>query len=219
MSDQPDSVTFDAYLIRYPDGSWLAQLADLPGAYARGVSQDEAMTRLTGAIPPYYAWLTRHDDYTPILRGSPRVTARQVVAASADGAVFFDGDAEPVSDEDLDWWLAALDWTYSDVVAAAQTAAGAANSRMLSAVAAAQMRILFLATGAAPVDVAALSPEPLAQVEQARKRSLAEFRRTKPDQRAATHEAQGQRWSVRRGLRESALLARQALDHLSALTA
>lgn len=222
MIDQPDNAVYDAYLLRYPDSSWLAQLIDLPGAYGRGATREEAMARLTYAIPTYYAWLTGHDEYTPILRGSPTVTPREVAEAPAGAdkllSAFFSGDAEPVTDEDLDWWLAVLDWTYSDLMEQAQRVPRSPQHMLLGAVAMTQSQVVSCATGV-KVDLSGAGPDPLAILAVAREQALAEFRRTKADQRAAIREEDGQRWSVRRGLRESALLARQALDDLAALQA
>lgn len=223
MIDQPDNATYDAYMLRYPDGSWLAQLTDLPGAYARGATREEAIARLTAAIPAYYAWLTHHDEYTPILRGSPTVTPREVVEAPAGSdnmlSVFFSGDVEPVTEEDLDWWLAVLDWAYGDLVAQAERTPHLPQQHaLLGAVATTQLRVVSYATGAS-VDVAGAGSDSLSLLDVARKKAIAEFRRTKADQRAAVREVDGQRWSIRRGLRESALLARQAFDYLTALQA
>jgi hypothetical protein len=60
-------------------------------------------------------------------------------------------------------------------------------------------------------------PDPLESLQLARQMSLEAFRRTHVEQRADVREKDGQRWSVRRGLRESALLARRALDDLKRL--
>lgn len=220
MTDQREDATYDAYLLRYPEGSWLAQLIDLPGAYATGASQEEAIARLTTAIPAYYAWLSQHDEYTPTTHSVAHVVAREVVEAAEGPAqglgAFFSGDAQPVTDEDLDWWLAALDWAYGDLVAKAQQATPAPQrSAMLGAVALAQLRVVSLATGvAARANVA--SPEPLALVEMAHATALAAFRGSSAEQRTAVREEAGQRWSLRRGLRESVLLARRAADDLTA---
>jgi hypothetical protein len=69
------------------------------------------------------------------------------------------------------------------------------------------------------MDTAGAGSDSLAMLDLARKKAVAEFRRTKAEQRAAVREVDGQRWSIRRGLRESALLARQAFDYLAALQA
>ena len=223
MTEQREDATYDAYLLRYPDGSWLAQLTDLPGAYATGVTQDDALARLTAAIPAYYAWLSAHDEYTPTTHSAAHVAPREVAEVASGPAqglgAFFSGDAQPVTDEDLDWWLAALDWAYGDLEAQAQRAASSPQvAALLSAVAVAQLRVVALATGS-PTRANVGAADPLALVELARKSASASFRGANAEQRAAVREEGGQRWSVRRGLRESALLVRRATDDLAAMQA
>lgn len=223
MTDQPDEATYDAYLLRYPDGSWLAQLTDLPGAYATGATQAEAEARLAGAIPAYFAWLSQHDEYTPTTHSLAQVVAGEVAEASAGpaqgGGAFFSGDAEPVSDEDLDWWLAALGWAYGDLVEQAQRmGAHPQRDALLSAGALAQLRVVALATGT-NARASIPSADPFALLEVARETASAAFRATSADARATVREEAGQRWSVRRGLRESALLIRRATADLAALLA
>ena len=221
MTEQSGATTYDAYLLRYPDGTWLAQLTDLPGAYATGASQADALQRLAAAVPGYFAWLSLHDEYTPTTRGVAQVVASEVAELASGPAqglgAFFSGDAAPVTDEDLDWWLAALDWAYGDLEAQAQCApASSRRDGLLSAVALAQLHVVGLATGGqARANVA--SGDPLALVEMARGVAHTAFRSTNAEQRAAVREDAGQRWSLRRGLRESALLARRAAADLAAL--
>lgn len=219
MTDQREDATYDAYLLRFPDGSWLAQLADLPGAYAVGATQEQAVSRLTAAIPAYYAWLSQHDEYTPTTHSVPHVTVREV-AETGEGpghglGAFFTGDAAPVSEEDMDWWLAALGWAYDDLVALAQRMPGEATYVLLGAVARLQLDLVSYATGLQP-PAPASEPNVQALVPAARSAALATFRRTTAEQRAVVREVDGQRWSVRRGLRESALLARRATETLAA---
>lgn len=221
MTDQQEDATYDAYLLRYPDGSWLAQLTDLPGAYATGASQEEAIARLTAAIPAYYVWLSQHDEYTPTTHSVAHVATREVAEVAGGPAqglgAFFADDAQPVTAEDMDWWLAALDWAYGDLVAKARQATPAPQrSAMLSAVALTQLRVVSLATGAA-ARANVTSPDPLALLDMARATALSAFRGASTEQRAAVREEAGQRWSLRRGLRESVLLARRAADDLAAV--
>lgn len=223
MTEQREDASYDAYLLRYPDGSWLAQLTDLPGAYASGATQEDAVTRLTAAIPAYYAWLSQHDEYTPITHSVAHVVPREVAEVASGPAqglgAFFSGDAQPVTDEDLDWWLAALDWAYGDLGAQAQRApVSPQRAALLSAIAVAQLRVVALATGS-PTRANVSAADPLALVELARKAAASAFRGTSAEQRATVREEGGQRWSVRRGLRESALLVRRATDDLAAMSA
>jgi predicted RNase H-like HicB family nuclease len=217
MTDQQEDATYDAYLLSYPDGSWLALAADLPGAYATGATPDEATTRLATAIPAYYAWLQTHDEYTPIIHDAPRVVVRERAQAAQEPrwqTAFYAADAEPVTEEDLDWWLAVIGWAYDDLVVEAQRTP---QSSLLGKVAALQLDTLARATGGIASEFGPGKPEPLESVQMAHRTTLAAFRRTRAEQRAAVREVDGQRWSVRRGLRESALLARRALDDLKRL--
>ena len=219
MTEQPELATYEAYVLRYPDGSWLAELTDFPGAYATGATQAEALERLAAAVPGYYAWLSQHDEYTPTTHSVARVTARAVADAPGQTAAglgaFFADDAEPVTNEDMDWWLAALDWAFGDLETQAQRASGSAHrDTLLAAVAGAQSSIAALAIGA-PLRSAGVSGDALGLLKATHVVALAAFRGTSAEQRAAVREEGGQRWSVRRGLRESALLVRRATDELT----
>ena len=215
MTNQQEDATYDAYLLNYPDGSWLALAADLPGAYATGATADEATTRLATAIPAYYAWLQSHDDYTPIIHDSPQVVVRERAQADARGGAFFAADAEPVTDEDLDWWLAVIDWAYDDLEAAAQQTTQPNQRALIEAVVAMQLDTIARATGGFTGQLGDGRADPAAGLKHVSQTTQAVFRRTRPEQRAAVREAEGQRWSLRRGLRESALLARRAWDDLN----
>ena len=216
MTEQPDTALYGAWLLRNPSGGWLALAADLAGCYASGASQEEALARLAEAIPAYFAWLSRHDDYTPTIHSQIRVTVVETAdARPGELSAFFSADAEPVNDEDLDWLLALLGWAYDDLLAAAsQRPVGPALEAMLTSVAAVQAALVTHATGAS-------APEPsgagAARVQAARDAALARFRATSARQREVTHEESGQRWSLRRGIRESVLLARRATDDLARL--
>jgi len=216
MTNQQEDATYDAYLLNYPDGSWLALAADLPGAYAIGATADEATARLATAIPVYYAWLQSHDDYTPIIHDSPQVIVRERTQADARGGAFFAADAEPVTDEDLDWWLAVIGWAYDDLEGAAQQATQPNQRALIGAVAAMQRDTVARATGGftGELNEPGAPPDPLESLKLAHQMTLAAFRRANAELRAATRQMEGQRWSLRRGLRESALLARRAWDDL-----
>lgn len=217
MTNQQEDATYDAYLLSYPDGSWLALAADLPGAYATGASAEDATSRLATAIPAYYAWLQSHDDYTPIIHDSPQVVVRERAQADARGGAFFAADAEPVTDEDLDWWLAVIGWAYDDLGATAQQATQPNQRALIGAVAAMQRDTIARATGGftGELNAPGAPPDPATSLKLVSQTALAAFRRTRPEQRAAVREVDGQRWSLRRGLRESALLARRAWDDLN----
>ncbi|HEX9037609.1 MAG TPA: hypothetical protein VF808_11530 [Ktedonobacterales bacterium] len=214
MAEQPDTALYGAWLVREPSGNWLALAADLAGCYATGASQAEALERLATAVPAYYVWLSQHDEYTPTIHSRIRIEALETHDLRPGGAsAFFTADAEPVNDEDLDWLLAALDWAYDDFLAAsARRPSNAESEALLSRMAAAQVALIAYATGALAPDLPAGGA---ARVEAARDAALAMFRMTSARQRKVTHEETGQRWSLRRGLRESVLIVRRATDDLA----
>lgn len=216
MTHPAETALYPAWLVKEPSGAWLALAADLAGCYATGASQGEALDRLTTAIPAYYHWLSQHDDYTPTLHSAVRVDAVESHDLKPGGAsAFFATDAEPVNDEDLDWLLAILTWSYDDLLAgAARRPASPALETLLSRVAAVQIGLISFATGATAPDLPAGGA---ARVVAARDLAQSMFRMTSARQREVTHEETGQRWSLRRGLRESALVARRAADDLERL--
>lgn len=207
-----DGAVYDGSLEVRPDGSCLAQITDLPGCFGRGAGQEAAVAALVADIPGYYAWLSAHDEYTPVMHGPYTVTPREVARMGDDRiGAFFATDAEPVSNEDLDWYLALLDWAYSDLAAQA----GRAAAGMLDAVAQAQ---LWLTTrlDARPVvpPVTQLPGAPADHLRQVWQASLARLRAATDEERERVWEHEGERWSLRKVLRRGVLLAREQAEAL-----
>src|SRR5258708_2497236 len=109
--DMAEELVYDACLEVRSDGACLAQLCDMPACFARGADETEALRILEACIPAYFAWLARHDEYTPVMRGPFRVAVAEALrAADPPTGAFLQSDAQPVSGEDRDWYLALLDW-------------------------------------------------------------------------------------------------------------
>lgn len=228
MSSEP--MTYDAYLEVRDDGSCLAQLLDLPGCFSIGASPDAALSALAASIPAYYEWLRRHDDYTPAVHGPflvlPREVQRTATASGLPLAAFFSPAAEPVTAEDLDWYLALLDWAYTDFAAMLHAQASAA----LDVPRAGGVTPLQLAEQVAQTQLWLLSriePQPrvpqlaqlpgatLDKVRQVWKASLHRLRNTTDDERERILEQNGERWSLRMVLQGSILLVRMYTDTLA----
>jgi predicted RNase H-like HicB family nuclease len=115
-----DPVTYDAYLEVGQDGRCLALILDLPGCFAEGSTEQEALAALTAALPPYFGWLRAHDDYTPEVRGPWRVVPRETfhtfIAGDREVHAFFTPDDQSTTDDELDWNLALLDWAHDDLL-------------------------------------------------------------------------------------------------------
>jgi predicted RNase H-like HicB family nuclease len=207
MGNGGDGAVYDGSLEVRPDGTCLAQIADLPGCFGRGTGQEDALAALVAAIPGYYAWLSAHDEYTPLMHGPYTVTPREVIRLSDERlGAFFAADAAPISNEDLDWYLALLDWAYGDLAA---LAAQPPVSPMLDAVAQEQLR-LTTRLDARPVvpAITHLPGTPADHLRQVWQASLARLRGATDEERARVWEHEGERWSLRKVLRRSVLLAR-----------
>jgi hypothetical protein len=213
---------YDAFLEISPDGACLAQLRDMPACFARGANESVALRLLESCLPAYFAWLSRHDEYTPVMRGPFRVVAAETqrVADPTTGA-FFQSDAEPLSTEDLDWYAALLDWSYADLLAALDAFPREAWETPLP-------------SGASPLDLARhvtngqfwlcsrLTPEPAIQgalsvgvpprrhVQDMQTSTLTQVHAATEAERRQIRETDGERWSLRKVLRRSILLVRDA---------
>ena len=227
-----EEIIYDAYVRTGDDGVYTALLLDLLGCYARGASEAEALARLRERIPAYYAWLSQHDEYTPIVQGPFNVRRKEALHASprigAQSGAFFELDGQPVTEEDLDWALAILGWAYDDLLTLARSvpperlahpgAGGATPDDLLARVAQTQ---LLLLTHLAPTHQPANTPTELppgdtvSQLNWVRQATLARLRATNDDERASVHDdANGERWSLRKLLRRSVLLVREAAERL-----
>jgi len=219
-----EAMVYDAYLGIQANGACLALIYDLPGCFARGLDEHEALERLTASIPAYFAWLRQHDDYTPTVAGPFRVELHERQRTKQDDAyatgVFFAPDGEPVSNEDLDWLLALLGWAYADLRDRMQAqeevdlhSAGAASQaplqRLVHLMAAQQWLLAMLSEAPAPAPTTQPS---LATLHEWLARDIpaqiARFQQTDETARQQIIERDGVRWSMRKVLTRSILLAR-----------
>jgi len=211
---------YDGYVEIHDDGSCLAQLLDLPGSYARGATEHATLLTLAASIPAYYAWLRRHDEYTPEVHGPFRVVARECVCVSSGGA-FFSVAAEPVSDEDLDWSLALLDWACEDLYKCACTACTVGgqpadvSQHMADMTAQTQLWLMSrLEVHPTLADLSQLPGSSLDRLHYVWQASLRRLRNASDEERVRLLDHDGERWSLRKVLWRSVLLAREATDAL-----
>ncbi len=225
MTGMGGEIVYEGFLEVRDDGASLAQLYDLQGCYAYGRSPEEALQALATRIPAYYAWLRRHDDYTPDVRGVFRVTPREAARVPAldghtAGGAFFAPDAAPVTDEDLDWSLALLDWSYQDLAALLSSLPPAAldaplpNGQPLRALAdhIAQTQIWLISRLEPRPSVPLISQFPGTELDHLRQvwqASLSRLRAASDDERQRHLDHDGERWSLRKLLRRSILHLRE----------
>jgi predicted RNase H-like HicB family nuclease/uncharacterized damage-inducible protein DinB len=111
---------YDVYLEQTAEGATLAQVIELPGCFASGATREEALGRLQQAVEAYHAWLRRHDEYMPIMRGPFVFDVQEAFQIRFEDGVeinsFFTPDAQTASDEDIEWALALMGWQREDLL-------------------------------------------------------------------------------------------------------
>ena len=222
-----ETTIYEAFVEIREDGSALAHVLDLPGCSAAGTTEAEALVRVASQIAPHYAWLRRHDEYTPHVLGDATVVTREVVRLGAPGqrgGAFFSAAAVPVTNEDLDWYLALLDWAYTDLYASAhawESAAvvgpdGRAARAVVEQVAQGQVWLISRLEEQPRVPLVDQLPgTPLGRLRQVWQACQARLRAASDVERARILEHDGERWSLRKVLDRSILLVILAVGELT----
>ncbi|HEU5348243.1 MAG TPA: hypothetical protein VFU63_06490, partial [Ktedonobacterales bacterium] len=211
-------------------GACRAQLVEMPGCYAVANDVPSALAALESRIASYYDWLRTHDEYTPIVAGPfyVRVKDTQHIAGRTPYVkeAFFPADATPVSEEDLDWLLALLEWSLDDLLELGArippaerdmpTRTGSSPNVLLRQAAEIQARYLTM-LNAQPNPTAVALPDvpPLAQLREVKEVSLRRLRNTSDQDRARVVDVLGERWSLRKILRCGILSARMHTEPLA----
>ncbi|HLV99899.1 MAG TPA: type II toxin-antitoxin system HicB family antitoxin [Ktedonobacterales bacterium] len=119
-AEEVSAATYDVYLEEAAEGAALALILDLPGCFASGASRQEALDNLQQATAVYHVWLRQHDDYTPEVHGPFVFAVKEVFQIATEGGAevrsFFAPDAEPATDEDIEWALTLLGWQREDIL-------------------------------------------------------------------------------------------------------
>jgi predicted RNase H-like HicB family nuclease len=219
-----ETTVYEAFVEIREDGSALAHVLDLPGCSAAGATEAEALFRVSSRIAPHYAWLRRHDEYTPYIPGEATVVAKEVVRIGTPGqhgGAFFTPAAVPVTNEDLDWYLALLDWAYTDLVASAHAREsdavagpdGRSAHSIIQQVSQGQLWLISRLEEQPRVPLVDQLPgTPLDRLRQVWQASLARLRAATDVERTRIREHDGERWSLRKVLDRSILLVTQADD-------
>ena len=222
-----ETTVYKAFVEIREDGSAFAHVLDLPGCSAAGATEAEALVRVASQIAPHYAWLRRHDEYTPHVPGDATVVSKEVVQLGAPGqrgGAFFSAAAVPVTNEDLDWYLALLDWAYMDLFASAyawENAAvvgpdGRAARAVVQQVAQGQVWLISRLEEQPRVPLVDRLPgTPLGRLRQVWQASLARLRAASDIERTRILEHDSERWSLRKVLDRSILLVILAVGELT----
>lgn len=225
----------DAYVEVLPSGMCRAQLLDLPGCFAIASDVWVAVSHLERSIPAYYDWLRSHDEYTPIVTGPFRVQLMETQEVAGplpyQADAFFGPDNDPVSNEDLDWLLALLEWALDDLLQLGErispdqrdlpTRAGPPPNHLLHQAATAQAGYLVMLNAQPDPHAAIVLPDapPLEQLREVKEVSLRRLRNVPENDRRRIAEVLGMRWSLRKILRCGILSARMYAEPLAAAVA
>ena len=235
MSQQREHGEHDAYVEVMSSGTCRAQLLDLPGCFAIGSDVWVAVSHLERSIPAYYDWLRSHDEETPIVAGPFRVQLMETQEVAGplpyQADAFFGPDNDPVSNEDLDWLLALLEWALDDLLQLGEripperrnlpTREGPPPNTLLHQTATAQAGYLVILNARPDPAAAIMLPDapPLEQLREVKDVSLRRLRNVSENERGRIIEVLGMRWSLRKILRCGILSARMYAEPLAAAVA
>ncbi len=233
-AEEVSAATYDVYLEEAADGATLALILDLPGCFASGASRQEALDRLQQATAEYHAWLRRHDDYTPEVHGPFVFAVKEVFQVTAvDGAEvrsFFAPDAEPASDEDIEWALTLLGWQRDDLLErvgalsdaaldwkAADVAEGQSIRETLDHIAQAELWYMGRLDETPPnIAVSALAGTTLERFQRVRQAVIMRVKSYPKELRGKVFTHRGEQWTLRKALRRAVWHER---DHMSEIDA
>jgi predicted RNase H-like HicB family nuclease/uncharacterized damage-inducible protein DinB len=231
------AATYDVYLEEAPDGATLALILDLPGCFASGMNREEALARLQQAVADYHAWLRRHDDYTPEVHGPFVFQVRETFQITYEGDYeinsFFAPDAEPASEEDIEWALALLGWQREDVLERVHGLSdevldwkpaddpGVLSVRQcLDHIAQAEVWYMGRLDERPPNIVVADLPGPTVdRLQRVRQAAVMRVQTYPKELRGAIFTHQGERWSLRKALRRAVWHERDHLNQIDEMLA
>lgn len=221
---------YDACIEVLDSGVCRAHLIEMPGCYALGQDIPSTLAALEASIPAYYAWLRTHDEYTPIVTGPFHVRAKDTRHVTGRypyvKEAFFPADTKPVSDEDLDWLLALLEWSLDDLLHMGEsltpserdmpTKAGLPPNVLLRQAAEIQARYLTMLNAQPDPTTVKLPDIPsIEQLREVKEVSLRRLRNVSENDQQRIIEVMGERWSLRKILRCGILSARMHADLLA----
>jgi predicted RNase H-like HicB family nuclease/uncharacterized damage-inducible protein DinB len=232
------AATYDVYLEETAEGATLALILDLPGCFASGASRQEALDHLQTATAEYHAWLRRHDDYTPDVRGPFVFALKEVFQITYDGDYeinsFFASDAQPATDEDIEWALALLGWQREDLLERISGLADEAldwkpsNSpdaqsirQILDHIAQAEVWFMGRLDETPPRILVANIPGPttLDRLQRVRQAAIMRVKSYPKELRGKIFTHHGEQWTLRKALRRAVWHERDHLNQIDTLLA
>jgi predicted RNase H-like HicB family nuclease len=227
--------TYDVYLEQTAEGATLALILDLPGCFANGATREEALERLQQTVGDYHAWLRRHDEYMPEVRGPFSFDVREVFQIRfEDGKEinsFFRPDAQAATDEDIEWALALLGWQREDLL---ERVGGLSDAvldwvppddpdgwsirRILDHLAQAEIWYMGRLDETPPNVVVVKLPGPtLDRLQRVRQAVIVRINNYPKELRGTLFTHQGEQWTLRKALRRAVWHERDHLNQIDEL--
>lgn len=235
--EQVSAATYDVYLEESANGATLALILDLPGCFASGASREQALEHLQQALTDYHAWLRQHDDYTPEVHGPFVFDIKETFQITYDGEYeinsFFLPDAEPATEEDIEWALALMGWQREDVL---ERVSGLSNDALdwkpthasdalsirehLDHIAQAEIWYMGRLDEQPPRIVVADLPGPtLDRFQRVRQAAVMRVKTYPKDLRGKVFTHHGEQWSLRKALRRAVWHERDHLNQIDEVLA
>ena len=189
------------------------------------------------ALTDYHAWLRRHDDYTPEVHGPFVFETKETFQITYDGEdeinSFFAPDAEPATDEDIEWALALMGWQREDVLERVSSLSDEALDwkpasapdaprirELLDHIAQAEIWYMGRLDETPPRIVVADLPGPtLERFQRVRQAAVMRVKTYPKELRGKVFTHQGEQWSLRKALRRAVWHERDHLGQINEVLA
>ncbi|HEY7348232.1 MAG TPA: type II toxin-antitoxin system HicB family antitoxin [Ktedonobacterales bacterium] len=229
-AEEVSAATYDVYLEETAEGVTLALILDLPGCYASGASRQEALEHLQKATVEYHAWLRCHDEYTPDVHSPFVFNVKEVFQIASEGDYeihsFFAPDAEPASEEDIEWALTLLGWQREDLLdrvgaladekldwKPTNTPDSQSIREMLDHIAQAEVWYMGRLDETPPrIRVSALAGPTIDRLQRVRQAAILRVKSYPKELRGRVFTHRGEQWTLRKALRRAVWHER---DHLN----
>ncbi len=224
-------ISYETCLETGTDGSVQAIIPELPGCFATGTDEAQALARLRMAVPDYFRWLSLRDTETPTMSGEVGLAVRERFTVGQHGLhavrAFFVADAQPISDDELDWGLALMSYAHQDLVRIAQPLEAAAldwspapNQRTIRQIVdhVAQTEAWLSTRLDAQPQVVLTDQLPgdlLERCTAAHEHTMLWLSSAAPELRSAISGHNGERWSMRKIIRRSVAHEREHTEEIA----
>ncbi len=226
-------VTYQVFVETYPSGNVTAHILELPGCFANGAHEAQALAYLQVAVPDYFRWLSMQDADTPTMSGEVALVVAERFTVTIEGMrevrAFFTPDAAPLSEDDLGWGLALMSYAHIDLQRLTRDLSieqmdyqpdpqHRSITHIIDALAQNELWLAVrLEESPAIPFIGDLPGSPLARYDAIHEQAMLLISGATAEQRAVIREQHGERWSLRKVLRRSIQREREATEQIAIL--